>query len=98
MWNKLCSKINQILFDQKLGSKQWDSLLLSILNTAQIQRVLSLIKTRIINMLCFGLSILSSTYDTTNNVQSSSELRASCITCLHHVGKYHPHVDSNPTP
>ena len=56
MWNKLCSKINQILFDQKLGSKQWDSLLLSILNTAQIQRRSRIIKkTSVINVLCFGL-------------------------------------------
>ena len=32
--------------DQKLGSKQCDSLLRSILNTAQIQRGLSLIKNK----------------------------------------------------
>ena len=44
--------------DQILGSKQWDSLLLSILNTAQIQRQSRLIKASLINVLCFGLSIL----------------------------------------
>ena len=46
--------------DQILGSKQWDSLLLSILNTAQIQRQSRIIKkTSVINVLCFGFSILS---------------------------------------
>ena len=38
-----------------------------------------------------GLDALShSTYATTNNVQPSSELTASCQTCLHHVVKCHP--------
>ena len=44
-----------------------------------------------------GLDALShSTYATTNNVQSSSELTAICQTCLFHVEKCHSRVDSNP--
>ena len=38
--------------DQILGSKQWDSLLLSILNTAQIQRRSRIIKKQVWLMCC----------------------------------------------
>ena len=43
-------------------------------------------------------ALLHSTYATTNNVQSISELTASCQTCLHLVEKCHPRVELNPRP